>query len=228
MCAGCARSSCRRMRRRARRCLSRGAAAGSCWRRWCWATARRSSRLRAEAGGGDMRDSLLDRLKCDLVGPYTADEVLTSRPSDVYLTGILWPRETRMGAEEDERLGLSGGEESETDGGGEEEEVSLAGLARPCSAGVSFAARTAQDSPELDVTVRFATYEPVVPDESDAEEQENGGGRARRRTEWRRRAHNIPMDGVTLNDASRFVDLEPHGAPPGVRLHIRTAPWSGG
>ena len=51
-----------------------------------------------------MRDILLDRLKQDLVGPYTEDEVLTARPSDVYLTGILWPREIRMGAEEDERL----------------------------------------------------------------------------------------------------------------------------
>lgn len=175
-----------------------------------------------------MRDSLLDRLKCDLVGPYTDDEVFTSRPSDVYLTGILWPRETRMGAEEDERLGLSGGDDSETDGGGEEEEVSLAGLARPCSAGVSFAARPAEGgSPALDVTVRFATYEPVVPDESENGEQGDGGA-VRRRTEWRRRAHDIAVDGVTLNDASRFIDLEPHGAPPGVRLHIRTAPWSGG
>ena len=72
-----------------------------------------------------MRDILLNRLKQDLVGPYTDDEVLTARPSDVYLTGILWPRESRMGAEEDE-------------------EVSLAGLLRPCSAGVSFAARAAK------------------------------------------------------------------------------------
>ena len=109
-----------------------------------------------------MRDILLERLKQDLMGPYTEDEVLAARPSDVYLTGILWPRETRMGAEEDERLGLSGVEESETDGGGEEEEVSLAGLIRPCSAGVSFAARSAEGCPELDVRVRFATYEPVT------------------------------------------------------------------
>ena len=176
-----------------------------------------------------MRDSLLDRLRCDLVGPYTVDEVLTSRPSDVYLTGILWPRETRMGAEEDERLGLSSGDDSETDGGGEEEEVSLVGLVRPCSAGVSFAARAAtEESPELNVTVRFATYEPVVLDELDAEKQESSGDGARRRTEWRRQVHDISVDGVTLEDTSRFVDLEPHGAPAGVRLHIRTAPWSGG
>ena len=174
-----------------------------------------------------MRDSLLDRLKCDLVGPYTNDETLTSRPSDIYVTGILWPRDARMGPEEDERLGLSGGEESDTDGGGEEEEVSLAGLGRPCSAGVSFAAR-ADTSPELDVMVRFATYEPVVPDESDVEEQDSGGAPSWRRAEWRRKVHNISVDDVILEAASRFVDLEPQGAPPGVRLHIRTAPWSGG
>ena len=65
-----------------------------------------------------MRDILLNRLKQDLVGPYTDDEVLTARPSDVYLTGILWPRESRMGAEEDEHFGLSGAGESETDSGG--------------------------------------------------------------------------------------------------------------
>lgn len=174
-----------------------------------------------------MRDILLDRLKRDLVGPYSADEVLTSRPSDVYLTGILWPRETRMGAEEDERFGMSGGEAGETNGGGEDEEVSLAGLMRPCSAGVSFAAR-ADTVPELDVMVRFATYEPVE-DKPEKDEQENdSGGAVWRQTLWRRRAHDIPVDTVKLKVGSHFVDLEPKGAPPGVRLHIRTAPWSSG
>ncbi len=173
-----------------------------------------------------MRDMLLDRLRCDLVGPYAEDEVLKARPSDVYLTGILWPREARMGAEEDERLGLSGSGESEMDDGGEEEEVSLVGFVRPCSAGVSFAAH-ADASPELDVTVRFATYESVTPLESENGEQGDGGG-TRRRTEWQRRAHNILLEDIALENGSQNVDLAPHGAPPGVRLHVRTTPWSGG
>ena len=180
-----------------------------------------------------MREVLLDRLKQDLIGPYTEDEVLTSRPSDVYLTGILWPRETRMGAEEDERFGLSGAEESETDGGGEEEEVSLAGLSRPCSAGVSFAARAAEGGLEVDVQVRFATYEPVTLTGSEADSgSENGqsanGSSARRRTEWQRRTYDIPVDGIALQDGPPFTDLEPLGAPPGVRLHLRSTTWSGG
>ena len=179
-----------------------------------------------------MRDILLDRLKRDLVGPYAEDELLAARPSDVYLTGILWPGEVRMGAEEDERLGLSGAAESETDGG-EEEEVSLAGLARPCSAGVSFAARAAQGgTTTLAVTVSFATYGPAaatVPGfASPPVNTGNSGGGARRRTQWQRHTHDIALDGVALDDGPRFIDLEPLGAPPGVKLHLRTAPWPSG
>lgn len=172
-----------------------------------------------------MREILLDRLRRDLVGPYSEEEVLTARPSDVYLTGILWPHEARIGAEEDERLGLSGAGESETDAGGEEEEVSIAGLVRPCSAGVSFAARAAEGNPELEVTVRFATYEPISEPKG---VEKDGGGRASRRTEWQRRAHEISLERVALEDRSWFVDLDPFGAPPGVRLHVRTAPWTDG
>ena len=180
-----------------------------------------------------MRDVLLDRLKQDLVGPYAEDEVLTARPSDVYLTGILWPRETRMGAEEDESFGLSGAEASETDGDGEEEEISLAGLSRPCSAGVSFAARAIEDGAEVDVYVRFATYEPVTVTKSETgsgleTDKSENGGRARRRTEWQRNAYDIPVDGVALQGGRPFTDLEPLGAPPGVKLHLRTASWPGG
>lgn len=178
-----------------------------------------------------MRTTLLERLREDLVGPYTEDESLTSRPSDVYLTGILWPRETRMGGEEDERLGLSGAAEGEADAGGEEE-VSLAGLARPCSAGVSFAARSETAPPEVEVTVCFATYERVEASEAEPESGSasdtgapNGGGSTRRWAEWRRQAHVIRVN-VALPSAR--VDLAPFGAPPGVRLHIRTAPWPGG
>ena len=180
-----------------------------------------------------MRGNLLDRLKQDLIGPHTEDEVLTSRPSDVYLTGILWPRESRMGAEEDERLGLSGAEGSEPDGGGEEEEVSLAGLSRPCSAGVSFATRAVEGVAEVDVFVRFATYEPVTLTESETEarpqnSQSANGGHARSRTEWRRNACDIQEEGVALRGGQPFIDLEPRGAPPGVKLHLRIASWRGG
>ena len=180
-----------------------------------------------------MREILIDRLKRDLIGPHTEGEVLRSRPSDVYLTGILWPHETRMGAEEDERFGLSGAGDSEGDGGGEEEAVSLAGLSRPCSAGVSFAARAVEGGAGVDVSVRFATYEPVTATESETGSgsevgQSEEGSRARRRTEWRRHAYDIAVDGLALEAGRPFIDLETRGAPPGIKLHLRTASWPGG
>ena len=180
-----------------------------------------------------MRGILLDRLKQDLIGPYAEGEVLTSRPSDVYPTGILWPRETRMGAEEDESFGLSGAEESETNGGDEEEEVSLAGLSRPCSAGVSFAARADQGGAEVDVLVRFATYIPVTLTRSETDSrsenrQSVNQDDARGWTEWRRNSYDISVNGISLQDGRSFTDLEPLGAPPGVRLHLRSTAWSGG
>jgi hypothetical protein len=62
------------------------------------------------------RDIVAIRLAEDLVGPRTEGEKLTTRPSDVYLTGILWPQYTAMFGEDDERLGSAGagfGEESD-------------------------------------------------------------------------------------------------------------------
>ena len=180
-----------------------------------------------------MRGVVLERLERDLIGPHAEEEVLTARPSDVYLTGILWPRETRMGAEEDEGFGLSGAGGSETDGGGEEEEISLAGLRRPCSAGVSFAARTTDGIPEVAVFVRFATYQPVTRTETATDARSTNrlaaqGRRARRRTEWHRNAYEITLDGLALREGRPVTDLEPFGAPPGVGLHLRAATWSGG
>ena len=180
-----------------------------------------------------MREVLLARLQQDLIGPHTEDEILIARPSDVYLTGILWPRETRMGAEEDERLGLSGAGKGEMDGDGEEEAVSLAGLRRPCSAGVSFAARAVKGDAEVDVVVRFAAYDPVIVTEAEGgsglEAGESGStSRARRRTVWRRRAYNLPVEDVALKRGRSTIDLEDYGGLPGVKLHLRSAAWSGG
>ena len=56
------------------------------------------------------RDLLLERLAGDLVGPFSTDEVLAARPSDVYLTGILWPRKKRMSEEDKDKLGIGGGD----------------------------------------------------------------------------------------------------------------------
>ena len=171
-----------------------------------------------------MRDIIVDRLNRDLIGPYELDEVLISRPSDVYLSGILWPRQTWMTEEEDERLGLSGGGERDAGSHGEEGEISLAGLARPCSAGISFASRSFNGHGELDVAISFACYEPM---ESTRSEDDTASADSRAKTvlEWHRRRYEISVTGVALSGAPQLIDLGGDGAPAGVKLHVRTAPW---
>ena len=178
-----------------------------------------------------MRDIILERLGNDLIGPYTENEILTSRPSDVYLTGMLWPRETRMGAEEDEKIGLSGADESETSGATEDEEISLAGMVRPCSAGVSFAAKSTGKRAALDIRVRFATYKDVEVSSSETKDGNQGGSRTgsgQTRTDWHRHAHDISIIDVPLEEKSRLIPLNQPGVPKDVRLHLRTVPWSEG
>src|SRR4051812_19994515 len=86
------------------------------------------------------RDELLARLRRDLVGPDDEHElIIRDKPSDRYLTGILYPQRLTIGPEEDDKLDSQGDDEDETNGS-EKEAVPLALTRRPASAGLSFAA----------------------------------------------------------------------------------------
>src|SRR4051812_47325267 len=87
-----------------------------------------------------VRNLLFERLSKDLVGPSDAQELITDRPSDRYLTGILYPQRTEVGSEQDEGLNAEGGDGVEPTP--LEETSRLASTMRPASAGVSFAARS--------------------------------------------------------------------------------------
>jgi hypothetical protein len=162
-----------------------------------------------------VRDEILKRLSQDLIGPYSTDETLEARPSDVYLTGILWPQRTSMGAEEDERLGLSADGGDDAEGNAEQEEIPMSGLKRPCSAGASFAVSGEVQERQLDIVVRFATYKLV----------ETSGSSGKSKKTWHRQPFEQMITGTRLDKASSFIDLEPYGAPSNVRLHVRQSPW---
>lgn len=104
----------------------------------------------------ELRDQVIGRLRQDLIGPKSEDEVLEGRrvrPSDVYLTGILWTPSSRMGPEDDD---TSGGEDEEDD---TTPVPSLVGQQRPCSMGVSFCLRSDNSNPAVDVGISFGTYD---------------------------------------------------------------------
>lgn len=175
------------------------------------------------------RNTLLQRLQQDLIGPFEEHEVLNDRPSDVYLTGILWPSSTRMGAEDDERLsvaGISGNNADSPGDSGEQEEVSSSNIIRPCTAGISFAVSFNGQDPVLKVRISFAMYE-----KSCGEEEERGtcgadGSREYRKPAWQRRPVLIEIPDLNIGPSSPgSVDLEGYGAPPNISLHRRIAPW---
>lgn len=177
------------------------------------------------------RDDVLNRLETDLVGPHRPSETLEGRPSDVYLSGILWPWETRMGDEEAERLGLG----DDDSGAGESEELSLAGLSRPCSAGLSFAVRSdTSDAPAVMIEVHCGTYRPGGGAAKASPEAEPSG----KAVSWTRRDHALSLGPLHLGEQSTTFDLSSsdgvltvesrteNGVPPGLHLHVRTARWN--
>jgi hypothetical protein len=102
------------------------------------------------------RKKIFERLNIDLVGPGTSDETLVlegqSKPSDVYLTGILWPLGERMGEEDDD--GNAGDDEDDP----APSSATVVGQQRPCTMGISFATESDSSEHLIDITIRFGTY----------------------------------------------------------------------
>jgi hypothetical protein len=178
------------------------------------------------------RDLIVKRLETDLVGPLAEDErLVNSKPSDVYLTGILWPRRARFDAEADDRLdsaGTGSGGEDDTQGAGEE--VPLAGLQRPCAAGLSFAVSPVSEA-RLNIALRFGLYrleegEPVGADgaRSSAEARSDRDEGTRTERSWRRLPFLIRLDDrVVPSRANERLPILCEGLPAGVSLHLRSA-----
>ncbi|MCD4841815.1 MAG: hypothetical protein K8R08_07435 [Methanosarcinales archaeon] len=174
------------------------------------------------------RNTMIQRLSEDLTGPFEEEEELTSWPSDVYLSGILWPQRTTMGAEEDERLSISGvsGGEGSGSSTGEEEEASKTGMTRPSTAGLSFAVSSHGREPVLSVKVNFALYKPIEEEDIDEKTQTTDSSHHKKNTKWKR--HPILIEIPELHagpTAAPSIELESHGAPAGVYLHQRVASW---
>ncbi|WP_170965809.1 helicase-related protein [Rhizobium sp. S9] len=160
------------------------------------------------------RDILIQRLREDLMGPRAPAETLAARPSDVYLTGILWPKNTAVSPDEDERLSVAvaGGD----DDGGDVPELAQAqsvGMRRPSTAGVSFAlAVIGEHRATAVVQLEFGTYLPS--------DTGNKG-------HWRREQNSVGPITVDLAETVADLSLERHGFP-GLRLNARTVPFEDG
>jgi hypothetical protein len=162
------------------------------------------------------RDTIVDRLSIDLIGPAQPDETLNARPSDVYATGILWPQNIDMDPDDDGRLSAEGGTEEGSGSPGEPEEVALPIMRRPAAAGVSFALDRRLPA-KISADVSCGLYQP---EEIRLENRKTA-------KVWRRRQINITLKDIGLLSGEE-VDLAPHGAPAGVVLHIRSVEFEHG
>lgn len=157
------------------------------------------------AGSQLERDEIGRRLEVDLIGPRKADERLTARPTDIYLSGILWPFSFGSDAEDDDRLGTAGASESSEGGDPEADIIPAMSVQKPAVMGLSFA--IAGEGNTIVVACGFGRYELAVEDGQKT---------------WQRIAIDIPLIEIDCSPGSREIDLGEHDAKAaGAKLHVR-------
>lgn len=170
----------------------------------------------------EFRRQLLERLRADLVGPLSADEVLgaETRPSERYLSGILFPRNSDLPDDEEEELAAGEADEGKTDSeSAANTGVSLHNVKRPSTAGVSFAVDLV-DNPAISVRVLGATYKPRWQQEDGTLSDKSGDPRTMR---WCRKGFDVTLGTVGLVEGRmQPVNLAALGVS-GLELHFQVA-----
>lgn len=160
------------------------------------------------------RAQILERLHGDLVGPLTPTEVIEGRPTERYVTGILFPQGELLPQEEDDSLPEGEDDEGGSASPGASEGVSLGYTVRPASCALSFAVAS-EGPPDIEVEVSGGRYEPRW---EDGVKHPSAGN-----AKWHRRAVSATVLSPVL-EANRVAveDLAALGIP-GTSLRIRWA-----
>lgn len=169
----------------------------------------------------EARDVLLARMKTDLIGPGEHKEIISDRPTDRYLTGILFPPRTEVSPDEDD-------ESAEADNpefaGTSLDSVKTASTFRPSSAGLSFAVRPMSSRASLKISVKTARYR-----KAETEPDEDAATQKNRAKLWQRFPLNADVE-LVLSDweaaGVKPVSLAESGIAD-ASLHIRIARWAG-
>ena len=144
----------------------------------------------AEAEQRAVRDELFERLRLDLIGPETPDEVLVQdfdartgdSPLSRYLTGILYPANSTVPADEDD-FANDGGESEDEDTA--DPPAVVTGIPKPSSIGMSFAI---EREAQVELVFGYGLYSPTeIATGADTESGAAGKGRKKRPTiRWSR------------------------------------------
>jgi hypothetical protein len=153
-----------------------------------------------------VRDEIVERLIQDIVGPHKFDEILENKPSDVYLSGILWPTRTEISLTEDD--GISGDSEDDDISPG----LSIAGQQRPSTMGLSFATSKDSGKARIKIEYAFSTYKTVI---SEKEEKKSRS--------WKRQQHEGSLQVEITSRLNQTVEIKPETVSNelNVGLHVR-------
>lgn len=165
----------------------------------------------------------------DLVGPADATvEIIDERPSDRYLSGILFPLRSELPPEEDERL-EGGGEGEDNDG----EDLALPPSMRPSSAGLSFA--VAGKTPSVTIDIVCAEYRLLeaearpesVPawtgeEESQSAEHHDRTAAPAGPPRWQRVPRHVSIEAIQVSTSMKPLSLRERGLP-GCQLVFRSS-----
>lgn len=169
----------------------------------------------------EVRQYLVDRLERDVLGPLSLDnpfEVLEDYPTDKYLTGVLFPQQTAVGAEDDDELAAA---DEGNDGGSADSGTPLSQTIRPASAGLSFTVSSSAEGrcPTVVVAASAARYLRVwlSPDG-----QLSSTGAAGAALRWQREPLTAEVPVECLIGKDGYVDLANHGME-GLALFVRCA-----
>lgn len=172
----------------------------------------------------EIRQYIVDRLSRDLVGPIdpgVPDEILFDYPTDKYLTGILFPRQSAVPQEEDDEIPNGTGGEDDDAG---EDAVPLSQCTRPASAGLSFMLRRSGGSGPVEFVaiVSAARYLKrwISGDGKTLTDEARSG---KENVRWQRAAPAPANVNIVIGDnGPRTIDLKEYGFE-GLELYLQTA-----
>jgi hypothetical protein len=173
-----------------------------------------------ESSERTVREGLVLRVREDLVGPFDIDEIVEERPSDRYLTGILYPPGEGVAVDEDD---APREETGATDTDGEIGEVPIYRSMRPSTFGLSF--RVRGDQPEIHVGLSGGRYEALANDSADMIRTSEGQESPNRRPVRRSREFDWHRSGVDAALPIRVVEgfrsYELSASPLSLRCSVR-------
>jgi hypothetical protein len=172
--------------------------------------------------GLSFRDRIVARLREDLAGPSSENEVFSDRPTQRYSTGILYPSDSEVAPEEDDDGALTVNEIDDSASNPDTTGVSLLFAWKPSSAGFSFAVKRAGGltEPVMNLEIRCATYSHFAIDEAGQEREGEPIDRAHER--WRRVPIFIRLS-IDLQPGEKKLDLKEYGARA-LELYVLVAP----